>query len=105
MKAFQRTARRFGIEGPGGYAVCIKIIKQGPRNGCLADPALIRAYQNHYWLRHLQTPRSSRSNRAIEAFGCLVWRENGGKQFINTFGHSRRPQQQNDGLLISALPE
>src|ERR1700746_2913419 len=83
MKAFQRTARRFGIEGPGGYAVCVKVIKQGPRNGGLADPALIRAYYNHDWLRHVQTPRSSQSNERSKHSGVCFGREKGGNKGIS----------------------
>src|SRR5450631_2385044 len=67
MKAFQRTARRFGVKGASGYVVPVKIIKQGARNGGLADPALICAYHNHYWLCHnraLKAP-NQRSDRNI----------------------------------------
>ncbi len=77
VKAHQRTARRFGIEGAGGYVVCVKIIKQGPRNGGLADPALIRAYYNHYWLRHIHTPQSSQSNGRSEHPSAWFGRDNG----------------------------
>ena len=52
MKTLQRTARVFGIEGPRGHVVGAEIIKQGARDRGLADPALIRAYHNHYRLRH-----------------------------------------------------
>src|SRR4029077_1487730 len=100
MKAFQCTARRFGVEGPGGYAVCVKIIKQGPRNGGLADPALIRAYYNHDWLRHVQTPRSSQSN-ARSKHGCLVWAGEWRKQgdFMRglQIGKSESPQSPDQG--------
>ncbi len=52
MKTLQRAARVFGIEGPGSHVVGAEIIKQGARDRGLADPALIRAYHNHYRLRH-----------------------------------------------------
>src|SRR5882757_8865811 len=86
VKALQRTARRFGIEGAGGYVVCVKIIKQGPRNGGLADPALIRAYDNHYWLRHISYSSKLPIKWAIVTSEGLVWARQWQKQgeFMHT---------------------
>src|ERR1700681_1437150 len=52
MKTPQRATGGFGVEGAGGYVVGAEIIKQGARDRGLADPALVSAYHNHYWLRH-----------------------------------------------------
>src|SRR6202011_2441897 len=52
VEALQGAAREFGIEGAGEHVVGAEIIQQRSRDRRLADPAFVRAYHNHYWLRH-----------------------------------------------------
>ena len=52
MEALQRAARRLRVEGAGWYMVRVEIVEQGPRDGGLADPALVSTHHDHDWLGH-----------------------------------------------------
>ena len=68
VKALQRAARRFGVEGAGRDVVGAEIIEQRPRDRGLADPALVRAHHNHCRLCHelpLKPPPIAGSDRQV----------------------------------------
>src|ERR1700721_1404436 len=104
MEALQGAARRFGIECAGGYVIGTEIIKQGARHGGLADPALIRAYHDHYRLRHeLPLCPSNPDHWRTHAIGkspsllwARTWQKQGRIQFI------RRPVRVNPADVVNA---
>ena len=60
MEALERALRRFGVEGAGRNVVGDEIVEQRPRDGRLADAALVRAHHNHCRLCHARPPRRIR---------------------------------------------
>ena len=46
MEALQRATRQLGVEGAGRHVIGAEIIEHSAGNGGLADPALLRAYDD-----------------------------------------------------------
>src|SRR5262249_40209658 len=52
MKAFERAAWPFSIEGPGRYMAGAKIVEQRAGDGGLADATLVGTDKNDSWFNH-----------------------------------------------------